>query len=107
MHQRADAHRLSRAVEPGQRLDLRGGDKAVEPGQPTLAIGVARAPREEVPVTFEYIGTIVSPKDAELQARVTGVVTERPFEPGSLVTKDQLLFQIDKRRRSTVASACR
>ncbi len=67
------------------------------PKKPPLKVSVAEAKLEEVPITFEYTGTIVSPKDAELQARVTGVVTDRPFEPGSMVTKDQLLFQIDKR----------
>ena len=72
-------------------------DKGDGAKQPVLTVSVAEATREAVPVTFDYTGTIISPKDAELQARVTGVVTERPFEPGSAVAKDQLLFQIDKR----------
>lgn len=74
-----------------------GADEAAEPKAPTLTVRVAKVIRKAVPISFEYTGTIVSPKDAELQARITGVVTERPFEPGSMVAKDQLLFQIDKR----------
>ncbi|MFX5480932.1 biotin/lipoyl-binding protein, partial [Acinetobacter baumannii] len=56
-----------------------------------------RASAQEVPVAFEYTGTIISPRDAELQTRVTGFVVERPFEPGGHVKKGQVLFRIDPR----------
>lgn len=55
------------------------------------------AHRQSVPISFVYTGTIISQQDAALQARVTGDVTARPFEPGSHVKKGQLLFRIDKR----------
>ena len=73
-----------------------GGETQTAP-EPKLVVEVAETTREDVPITFDYTGTIISQKDAELQARVTGVVTDRPFEPGSAVSKDQLLFQIDTR----------
>nr|WP_245930711.1 efflux RND transporter periplasmic adaptor subunit [Methylobacterium radiodurans] len=62
-----------------------------------LGVSMAEAVSDSVPIAFTYTGTFVSPKDALLQARVTGVVTERPFEPGSHVKKGDVLFRIDKR----------
>lgn len=62
-----------------------------------LAVHVAAAATQAVPIAFEYTGTIVSPADAEIQARVTGTVVDRPFEPGGHVRKGQLLFRIDPR----------
>jgi RND family efflux transporter MFP subunit len=66
-------------------------------GKPDFDVRVATAATETVPVAFQYTGVIVSPKDAALQPRVTGIVTERPFEPGGTVKKGQILFRIDPR----------
>lgn len=65
--------------------------------EPTITVTAVAARRESVPISFIYTGTIISQQDAVLQARVTGDVTARPFEPGSHVKKGQLLFRIDKR----------
>ena len=62
-----------------------------------LVVKVVPAERRPVPVAFEYTGTIVSSNDAALQARVSGKVIERTFEPGGHVTKGQPLFRIDPR----------
>lgn len=64
---------------------------------PEFDVAVARAAAETVPVAFSYTGTVISPKDAALQPRVTGVVVERPFEPGGHVKQGQVLFRIDPR----------
>ncbi|WP_342151041.1 efflux RND transporter periplasmic adaptor subunit [Methylorubrum sp. SB2] len=71
--------------------------KAQARQEPALAVKVVPAAQAEVPVAFEYTGTILSPRDAELQARVTGIVVERAFEPGGHVKKGQVLFRIDPR----------
>ncbi|OAS18754.1 efflux RND transporter periplasmic adaptor subunit [Methylobacterium platani] len=68
-----------------------------EPAAPEFDVAVARAATETVPVAFSYTGTVISPKDAALQPRVTGVVVERPFEPGGHVKQGQVLFRIDPR----------
>ncbi|KMO36068.1 RND transporter MFP subunit [Methylobacterium variabile] len=68
-----------------------------EADAPEFDVTVARAVSETVPVAFSYTGTVISPKDAALQPRVTGVVVERPFEPGGHVKKGQVLFRIDPR----------
>lgn len=65
--------------------------------EPRIEVRVIPAAARPVPVAFAYTGTIISPADAELQARVTGTVVERPFEPGGHVNKDQVLFRIDPR----------
>ena len=77
------------------KVSGRAGPKKKE--EPRLAVKAVRASRQDVPVAFEYTGTIVSPRDAALQARVTGIVVERPFEPGGHVKKGQVLFRIDPR----------
>lgn len=46
-------------------------------------------------VTVDLPGRVEAIKDAEIRARVTGIVTEINFEQGSDVDKDQLLFTID------------
>ncbi|TGD97950.1 efflux RND transporter periplasmic adaptor subunit [Methylobacterium nonmethylotrophicum] len=71
--------------------------KTRAPEAPDFDVAVARAAPETVPVAFAYTGTVISPKDAALQPRVTGVVVERPFEPGGHVKQGQVLFRIDPR----------
>lgn len=71
--------------------------KARGPEAPEFDVAVAKATPETVPVAFSYTGTVISPKDAALQPRVTGVVVERPFEPGGHVKQGQVLFRIDPR----------
>lgn len=77
---------------PGEGSQAEG---AKPDAAPVLEVGVARAERTTVPVVFEYTGVIVSPSDAALRPRITGVVVERTFEPGALVEEGQLLFRLD------------
>ena len=77
------------------KVPHRAGAKQKE--DPPLPVKTVRATRGDVPVAFEYTGTIISPRDAALQARVTGIVVERAFEPGGHVRKGQVLFRIDPR----------
>ncbi len=64
---------------------------------PPLEVRVVTARKVPVPIRFTYTGTIIAQQDATLQARVTGNVMERPFEPGGHVKKGQVLFRIDPR----------
>ncbi|WP_407519398.1 efflux RND transporter periplasmic adaptor subunit [Methylobacterium oryzisoli] len=74
-----------------------GQEAGKDSGKPEFDVTVAQARTATVPVAFSYTGVIVSNSDAALQPRVTGVVVERPFEPGGLVKKGQVLFRIDPR----------
>lgn len=78
-------------------LPLTADKRAAEPDEPPLAVRFVIARTAQVPIAFTYTGTIISQQDATLQARVTGNVTERPFEPGGHVKKGQVLFRIDPR----------
>lgn len=77
------------------KVPQRAGARPKE--EPRLAVRVVRASAQGVPVAFEYTGTILSPRDAELQTRVTGFVVERAFEPGGHVRQGQVLFRVDPR----------
>ena len=78
-------------------LNVKAAKAPAKPAEPEFAVTVVSAETREVPIVFAYTGTIVAEADALLQARVTGTVMERPFEPGSHVRKGQLLFRIDPR----------
>ncbi|WP_082504308.1 efflux RND transporter periplasmic adaptor subunit [Methylobacterium sp. Leaf117] len=78
-------------------LPVIGAKPAVQLEEPPLEVRVVSARKVPVPISFTYTGTIISQQDATLQARVTGNVMERPFEPGGHVKKGQMLFRIDPR----------
>ncbi len=91
----AAGHPIPDFVAHHFRVEHKADAKARE--EPSLEVKVVQASSQPVPVAFEYTGTIVSPNDAALQARVTGQIVERAFEPGGLVKKGQVLFRIDPR----------
>jgi len=79
---------------------------ACGPQQPKGAGGMAFPPAEVVtetaqpaafPVTFEYVAQAVGSKDAEVRARVTGIVEKRLYQEGARVKAGQPLFLIDPR----------
>ncbi len=78
-------------------FDGKTAEATEKPAEPEIRVRVATVEAREVPIAFTYTGTIIAEADALLQARVTGTVRDRPFEPGSHVRKDQLLFRIDPR----------
>jgi len=47
------------------------------------------------PVTYEYVGQTAGSKDAEVRARVTGIVEKRVYQEGSPVRTGQALFLLD------------
>ena len=47
------------------------------------------------PVTFEYVGQTAGSKDAEVRARVTGIVEKRVYQEGAPVRAGQPLFLLD------------
>ena len=78
-------------------LPFTSAEPAVTPEEAPLEVRVVTARKVPVPISFTYTGTIIAQQDATLQARVTGNVMERPFEPGGHVKKGQVLFRIDPR----------
>ena len=51
----------------------------------------------DVPVTYDYAGTVKSVRLVEIVPRVSGEVIERPFVEGALVQEGDVLYQIDHR----------
>jgi RND family efflux transporter MFP subunit len=58
---------------------------------------VTEATTRDVPVYREWIGTIDGSENAEIRARVTGYLTKRDYQEGSIVKKGDVLFEIDPR----------
>jgi multidrug efflux pump subunit AcrA (membrane-fusion protein) len=51
----------------------------------------------DVPISFEYVGTLVSYINAQIRARVGGHLVSQNYREGSLVKAGDLLFQVDPR----------
>ena len=62
-------------------------------GPPTVSTVIVEA--ATVPRTFDLPGRLASTRVAEVRAQVAGIVRERAFEEGSLVSKGDILFRID------------
>ncbi len=63
---------------------------------PPPVVGVVDSQRMSVPIIARPNGTTRALEDVSIRARVRGFLTERHFEEGSEVKKNQLLFVIDE-----------
>jgi len=69
--------------------------------------------KKDVTPEFRYVGRVVAVDTVSLRARVAGMLEKRNFIEGRLVTKDQVLFEIEKapyqvvvdQRKAELASA--
>lgn len=64
-------------------------------GDMKVPVSVVTVEPSRTEVTVELPGRVQAVKDAQIRARVTGIVTEINFEQGSDVKDGQLLFTID------------
>ena len=58
---------------------------------------VAQVKQKDVPIYGEWIGTLDGFVNADVRAQVTGYLIRQPYQEGALVSKGQLLFEIDPR----------
>ena len=58
---------------------------------------VAQVEQKDVPIYGEWIGTLDGFVNADVRAQVTGYLIRQPYQEGALVSKGQLLFEIDPR----------
>jgi len=77
----------------GQQPQGHGGMPAFPPAEVTTLT----VQPTSYPVAFEYVGQTIGSKDAEVRARVTGIIEQRLYREGSTVKAGQPLFQIDPR----------
>lgn len=64
-------------------------------GMPPAQVSVVEAQPQRVPVTLEYTGQTAGYRDAEVRARVSGILQKRLYQEGGVVRAGQPLFQID------------
>jgi membrane fusion protein (multidrug efflux system) len=64
-------------------------------GPPPAKVGVVTVALGDVDLMTELPGRLASSREAQVRARVTGIVARRLFQEGSSVQAGQALFQID------------
>lgn len=75
-------------------------------GMPPAQVAVMTVGQRDVPVSFEFTGQVAGSNEAEIHARVTGIIEKRLYEEGSTVKAGQPLFQLDDAMfRAEVAQA--
>jgi len=68
----------------------------IEPGSPP-DVAVAQVEQKDVPIYGEWIGTLDGFVNADVRGEVTGYLLRQDYQEGALVSKGQLLFEIDPR----------
>jgi len=71
---------------------------------PTPVVRVEPVLVRDVPITFEYVGTLVGYINAQIRSRVSGHLVSQNYREGSLVKAGDLLFQVDPRTFQTAAA---
>ena len=72
------------------------GSKEQAPAAPQLEVGVLPVTKRDVSISSEFVGRTEGAVDAEVRARVEGVVEEIHFKEGTEVSEGDLLYVIDE-----------
>jgi membrane fusion protein (multidrug efflux system) len=64
-------------------------------GMPAPEVNVVTVASRLLPVTFEYVGQTAGSREAEVRARVQGILLSRNFAEGERVKKGQSLYTLD------------
>src|SRR5262249_37538895 len=64
---------------------------------PLAPVKVEPVIERDVPVSVEYVGSLVGYVNAQIRARVSGHLVSQNYREGSLVKSGDLLFQVDPR----------
>ena len=72
-----------------------GGSAAMMGQMPPASVSVVEIQPERVTLTAELSGRTVAYRQAEVRPQVSGILQQRLFEEGSVVTEGQQLYQID------------
>lgn len=87
----------------------RQGDEtqgACSPGETVPEVSVLTVHSTQVPVTANLPGRLEAYLQAEVRARVTGIIQERCYEEGQTVRPGDLLFKIDPAPLQAVLDEC-
>ena len=80
----------------GSLLSAGCGQKQSPPPRPPQ-VQVARAVEKDVSIYGEWVATLDGYVNAQIQPQVTGYLIKQAYREGSLVHKDDVLFEIDPR----------
>jgi len=75
--------------------------RAAPPAPPAPVVQVASVVERDVPISAEWVGTLIGYVDAQIRARVSGHLFSLNYKEGSLVKRGDLLFQVDSRPYQT------
>ena len=64
-------------------------------GMPPAAVAVVPVEAVTQPAVFEYVGQTAGSREAEVRARVSGILLKRNFQEGANVRRGQSLYSID------------
>ena len=70
-----------------------GEDKGGKGGFPPAPVSVQEVKTTTVPIRFEYVGQTAGSKEAEVRARVQGILEKRTYQEGSKVAAGQTQFK--------------
>src|SRR5215475_11081524 len=80
------------------------GDSSRATASPPLpVVKVESVVERDVPISVEYVGTLVGSINAQIRARVAGHLVSQNYSEGSPVKAGDLLFQVDPRPFQTAA----
>ena len=74
-----------------------GEDKGGKGGFPPAPVSVQEVKTTYSSMRFEYVGQTAGSKEAEVRARVQGILEKRTYQEGSKINAGQTLFILDSR----------
>jgi multidrug resistance efflux pump len=98
MHIMTDRRSLLTALVLGVVVTGCGPSRATGPPAPPPPVVKAEAVTEQdVPISAEWVGTLVGSINAQIRPRVSGHLVSQNYKEGALVKSGDLLFQVDPR----------
>jgi RND family efflux transporter MFP subunit len=73
------------------------GSTKAAPAAPPLPVQVAIVVQQDTPIYSEWVATLDGYVNAQIQSRVAGYIIRQDYKEGSVVSKGQVLFEIDPR----------
>ena len=73
------------------------GDASRAAAPPPPAVVAEAVVEQDVPISAEWVGTLVGYVNAQIRARVSGHLVSQDYKEGALVKAGDLLFQVDPR----------
>jgi len=74
-------------------------------GFPPAPVTLVEVKTTSVPLTFEYVGQTAGSKEAEVRARLTGILERRVYQEGERVKEGQTMFVIDPKPYAAAVQA--